>query len=48
MDFSNECSFVSIPSEHIAFSKKLLNELATSDSSKIISPFSAKIFSKNL
>ena len=34
-------------SEHIAFSKKVLNELATLDSSEFISPFSTNaIFEK--
>ena len=36
-----------IPSERLAFSKKLLNELATLDSAEIISSFSSKdIFGK--
>ena len=40
-------SFCLIPSERVAFSKKLLNELATLDSSEVISHFSTKdIFSK--
>ena len=44
---SFEYSFVSIPSEWILFSKKLLNGLATLDSFEIISSFSTKdIFEK--
>ena len=43
----HEYSFVLIPSEWIAFSKKLLNELASLDSSEIISSFCANdIFGK--
>ena len=43
--FSFECSFVLVPNEWIAVSKKFLNELTSLDSSEIISPFCASYIS---
>ena len=45
---SLECSFALIPNERIAFSNKLLNELANLDLSEIISPFLPRIFSEKV